>query len=178
MNKALVVLLLLAIDVTVPALAADFTVCESTYALCTTALCTPIPGKEGWVSCQCSVQTGYSAGMKPCQDKRETSEGQLVNSRYYPIHGYARCSNQRPWAWCLDSPCVIDKQNPSQANCACSVVANQGDYVIVTDAYTASTCETGLYSSATVTQLDQVTDFLKNHGPLRPVPIRVLNARP
>jgi hypothetical protein len=172
--------LLIAIGAVVTADAADFIVCESKYALCTTAPCTPIPGKDGWVSCQCNVVTGYSAGMKPCQPVQDTAEGQRVNSRYHPIQSYALCSNNRPWAWCLDSPCVIDRNNPSQAACACSIVANQGDYVIVsaTGTYDDSSCTTGLYSSARVTDLNQVTDFLRTHGgPLRPVPIKVYTGK-
>ena len=153
----------------------DFVVCKSTYALCTTATCSPIPGKKDVVSCQCSVQNDYSAGLKPCQEKK-TAKGLKLRSRYHPIDSYARCSNSRPWAWCLDAPCVADKDNPTQASCACKVVSNQGDYVIVNSngQYDASSCTTGIYSSATVVELDQVTDFLKTHDtPLHPVPIKV-----
>jgi len=59
-----------------------YTVCESTYALCTTAPCQPIAGKEDTVSCACEVKTGYSLGMKPCQAEVETSEGKQIASRY------------------------------------------------------------------------------------------------
>ncbi|HKM99139.1 MAG TPA: hypothetical protein VJX23_01390 [Candidatus Binataceae bacterium] len=68
------------------------------------------------------------------------------------------------------------KDNPSPAACRCSVVANQGDYVIVTadGQYNDASCTTGMYSSATVVELDQVTDFLKTHDtPLHPGPIKV-----
>jgi hypothetical protein len=119
--------------------------------------------------------TDYSAGLKPCVAKK-TRKGQLLRSRYHPISSYARCSNSRPWAWCLDKPCSVDKDNPSQATCKCSVVANQGDYLIVNadGQYDNSSCTTGMYSSATIVELDQVTDFLKTHDtPLHPVPIKV-----
>jgi hypothetical protein len=153
----------------------DFIVCKSTYALCTTAACVPIPGKKDLVSCQCNVENDYSAGLKPCGEKK-TAKGLQLHSRYHPISSYARCSNSRPWAWCLDAPCTVDKDNPSQASCACSVVSNQGDYVIVNSdgQYKESSCTTGVYSSATVVELDQVTDFLKTHDtPLHPVDIKV-----
>jgi hypothetical protein len=156
----------------------NFIVCKSTYALCTTAPCTPLPGEKSLVSCKCNVTTDYSAGLKPCS-KKKTGKSQL-RSRYHPISSYARCSNSRPWAWCLDSPCVRDHDNPSQAECKCSVAANQGDYVIVNadGQYGASSCATGMYSSATVVQLDQVTNFLKtHHTPLHPVPIKVFNEK-
>jgi hypothetical protein len=175
MMKAFLVFLLIAIGpATAIAGGPDFIVCKSTYALCTTAACTPVPGKKNFVSCKRNVMTDYSAGLKACDEK--TSKGQLLRSRYHPISSYALCSNSRPWAWCLDAPCAIDKDNPSQAACKCSVVANQGDYVIVNadGKYDDSSCTTGIYSSATVVQLDQVTEFLKTHDSvLQPVPIMV-----
>ncbi len=160
MTRALVIGVLLALALQGPAPAADFTLCESTYALCTTAKCTPIAGEKGWVSCDCLVRTGYSAGQEPCQAVTTITEGRTIKSRYSPIRSYARCSNDRPWAWCLDMPCVIDKNDPRRAACTCSVVKDQGPYVIVTDTYDDSTCRSDLYSSATITQLGQVTEFL------------------
>ena len=70
----------------------------------------------------------------------------------------------------------MDKDHPSQASCACKVVSNQGNYVIINanGQYDASSCTTGIYSSATITELDQVTDFLKAHdAPPHPVDIKV-----
>ena len=51
---------------------ASFKVCQSTYALCTTAPCTPVEGDT--VSCACEVKTGYSAGQEECQDVKETAD--------------------------------------------------------------------------------------------------------
>lgn len=155
---------------------ADFKLCESTYALCTTAACTPVAGKDDTVSCVCDVKTGYSAGQETCQSAKETSEGKQVRSRYYPVKSYAVCSNDRSWAWCLDKPCIIEKSDPTKATCACTAIKAQDPYVIVTDNYTPSTCTTGIISSATVTQIDQVTDFLKTTSELNPYPIKVLDA--
>lgn len=78
--------------------AAEFIVCESTYALCTTAKCQPIAGKDDTAACNCEVKTGYSAGAKPCEGQVETAEGPQIRSRYYPIKSYAACDNDRPWA--------------------------------------------------------------------------------
>ena len=153
-----------------------FKVCKSTFALCTIAPCDPIPGNDKQVSCHCTVNTSYSAGQEPCQGVEETPEGQQIRSRYYPVKSYAVCSNDRPWAWCLDKPCIIDKNNPEAAACTCDAVKNLGDYVIVTSAYTAATCTTGVISSATVAQITQVTDFLKTKTKsLAPFNIQVLN---
>jgi hypothetical protein len=177
MNKVLLLLVMMGIASASTAWPAgpDFIVCKSTYALCTTAPCTPIADKPGFASCSCNVQTDFSAGMKACGDK-SIGQGGSLRSRYHPISSYSRCSNNRPWAFCLDSPCLADKDDPSKAACTCSVVKDQGDYVIVNDSgsYDASSCTTGMYSSATVVQLDQVTDYLKTHDTLpNPVPMKI-----
>jgi hypothetical protein len=153
----------------------EFIVCESTYALCTTAQCTPVAGEAEAVSCDCEVKTGYSAGQKPCANEAETSKGKQINSRYFPIKSYVACDNGRPWAWCLDKPCIVDSDDPSKASCACSVVKDEGTYLAVTESYSETACTTGLLSSATVKGLDQVTDFLKGSDKLKPFEIKVLS---
>jgi len=153
----------------------DFKLCQSTYALCTTAPCTPVAGTKDTVSCACDVKTGYSGGGEACQDEAETSGGN-IKSRYFPVKSYAICTNDRPWAWCLDKPCTVVKDDPTKATCACTSVKDQGPYVIVTDTYTDKTCSTGIISSATVTQITQITDFLKKSSELKPFDIKVLNS--
>jgi hypothetical protein len=153
-----------------------FKVCKSTFALCTIAPCDPIPGNNKEVACHCTVNDGYSAGQQPCQGVKDTPEGRQIRSRYYPVHSYAVCANDRPWAWCLDKPCLIDKNNPRAALCKCDAVRNLGDYVIVTSKYGPGTCTTGVISSATVQQITQVTNYLKKESRvLRPFNIEVLN---
>ena len=153
----------------------EFIVCESTYALCTTAQCQPVAGKDEEATCDCDVETGYSAGLKPCDGQVKTAEGTQVRSRYYPIKSFAKCDNDRPWAWCLDMPCLIDPSDPGKASCACKLVKSKGPYVVVTDTYDDATCTTNLWSSATIADVDQVTDFLKANDDLKPFQIKVLN---
>jgi hypothetical protein len=148
-------------------------VCKSTFALCTIAPCDPIPGNDNQVSCHCTVNQSYSAGSEPCTGVQQTAEGQQIHSRYYPVKSYAICTNDRPWAWCLDKPCIIDENNPEAAACTCDVVKNLGAYVIVTSKYTPATCTTGVISSATVPQIDQATSSLKSAEVLPPFPIQV-----
>lgn len=57
-----------------------FIVCKSTYALCSTALCTPIADAAGFDSCDCNVMTGYSVGLSQCQSLQDTGEGVLDSS--------------------------------------------------------------------------------------------------
>ena len=142
--------------------------------MCTSAPCKTVPAKDGTVSCACEVKTGYSAGQEPCQE-RETSEGKELRSRYFPLPSVAVCSNNRPWAWCLDKPCLIDKKDPTKATCACAAVKDQGPYVIGADTYSDKICTTGLISSATVTQITQVTDFLKGKSQFSHIDLKFVN---
>jgi len=150
-------------------------VCKSTFALCTIAPCEPIAGSKNEVACHCTVNTGYSTGSKQCTGVQNTPQGQEIHSRYYPVKSYAICSNSRPWAWCLDKPCIIDKNNPEAATCTCDAVKNLGPYVIVTSSYGPATCTTGLISSATVQQIDQATQSFVTSKLFTPFPIQVLN---
>jgi hypothetical protein len=154
--------------------ATGFTMCKSTYALCTTAACTPVAGEDDALSCACEVRTGYSAGQESCDDLAKHSDGAQLRSRYYPVKSYVVCSNDRPWAWCLDKPCAIDKSDPTRANCACTTAKDQGPYVIVGETDTPATCTTGIISSATVKGITEITDFLKTTSEIKPFPIKVV----
>jgi hypothetical protein len=99
-------------------------------------------------------------------------------SRYYPVKAYAICSNGRPWANCLDSPCFIDKKDPSRAACTCSIVKNQDSYVIVTNKYGKSTCTTGIVSSAAVRDSERISNFIQAQKLIPPFTTKVLNSPP
>ena len=175
MNKILIITLLSLMSVISYAKSSNFVACKSTYALCTEALCEPLPGKAGFATCSCKVETGYSAGATPCIGIIKTQHGQAVSSRYYPIKSYKICANDRPWAFCLDSPCIIDPNDASKASCICSLVKNQGKYIIVPNGHEEASCTKGIYSSATIEDVTQITDFLKTQPNLPPFPIKVLN---
>lgn len=121
------------------------------------------------------MKTGYSVGGTPCHEPIDSPEGKQVVSRYFPIKSYASCSNDRPWANCYDRPCIVDKDDPAKAVCACNVVTDESPYVMVTDTYTKQTCTTGLYSSARVKDMLSVTDFLKTNEHLKPFDLKVVN---
>jgi hypothetical protein len=104
---------------------------------------------------------------------KKTDMGNLVYSRYYPIKAYKTCTNDRVWANCLDKPCIVDKNDPTKANCACTTEAKQGNWVIVTDDGATNTCDAGIVSSATVEQVDAITTFLKGQKELQPYDIKV-----
>jgi hypothetical protein len=155
--------------------AQDLKVCETTFALCTVALCDPIPGNDKQVICHCTVNRGYSAGSQDCSGVVETPKGQQIRSRYFPIKSYVVCNNARPWAACGDKLCVIDKNNPEAADCTCDLEKDLGPYVVTTSEYTPAICSTGIVSSATVRQTEQITEVLKESKLLPSFPLQVLN---
>lgn len=153
----------------------QFKVCKSTYALCTFSACEPtkILGTPMLFSCACDVRHDeWSVGAQGCEPPQKVPEGQLIRSRYHPIKTYARCTNNRPWAMCLDSPCIIDEKHPDKAKCTCSMVQGQGDYLVKPG---TNQCSEGALSSATVLDLDQITDFLETQPDLLPPDIKVVN---
>jgi hypothetical protein len=179
--------------------APSFTLCNGTYALCTLAKCTQLPGDagaEGVLSCPCEVRRGDSAGQQSCKDVPDAgpSVGQSIPSRYSPITSMAICTNKdnQPWAWCLDKPCVVDVVGgvdgglgKATCNCVTSTSmgnAGKGDYVVVTDTYNdSSTCPTGpnsingFISSASVCGVEEITGFYyeKSKTP-NPQPIKIV----
>ncbi len=157
---------------------APFQVCKSTYALCTSARCEEIKILDTTLlfSCGCDVKTDeWSVGAHPCEPVKEVPEGQLIRSRYHPIKTYIRCSNNRPWAMCLDSPCIIDKNDKTKAKCTCSLVQNQGDYLVLPE--DSDGCTNGIVSSATIDDLDAITDFLETQDKLLPHDFTVINTK-
>lgn len=82
---------------------------------------------------------------------------------------------------CLDSPYLINPTNLSQALCKCTVLADQGAYIIVNadGDYSDTSCNNGVNSYATVTDLNQLTNYLLFHNtPLKPFPIAVFTPTP
>ena len=148
----------------------SFTLCEGTYALCTTAKCTYVPGPEKpgvapLLNCPCSVQTDYSVGQNACDTvpKVTPKVGLSISSRYHPITSMAICSNDRPWAWCLDKPCTVNEgpNNTLIANCLCDQVSTpKKNYVIVTESFSESTCTTDIWSSAAPSDIIDIMKFL------------------
>jgi hypothetical protein len=164
--------------------APQFRVGQATFALCTVAACDPVPGKPDQVTCHCTVNDGNSVGSAQvsCADLKKQRPPNL-SSRYYPIKSAVQCSADHPWAFCLDSPCVVDGNDPRAAECTCKLMnaarapnSPVVPWVFVTDAYNPSACTTGIVSSATVADVETVTNFLKTSKSLPPfLPIHWLS---
>ena len=144
--------------------AAKSIICNGVYALCAYAKCIPIPGEKGKALCACEVKSGYSIGSKNCQaDASINSDGyKTLASRYYPIKLYVRCHNNRAWANCYNSQCIINPQKNTQAFCTCSTVKNKGDYMYATDSCDVSGCDASMISSYVVKDAVKDYESLKN----------------
>jgi hypothetical protein len=151
--------------------APPFRVCKGTYALCTKAKC--VDKGDSFFACKCDVIQGSSAGSgtQACAwvpTVNPPVAGSWIPSRYHPIKSYVQCPISKPaepraWAFCLDSPCVVDK-NKTTAECLCGK-ANGAPYVFTTDKYNPAGCEENI-SSATVDAVNQITEFLKATPPV------------
>ncbi len=150
----------------------SFTVCKGTFALCTSAKCTPMgeSGQSGIrVNCVCEVmQQSYSVGKSPCADVPQDppTAGLAIPSRYSPISSMAVCVSQTPWAFCLDSACKVNPDG-STANCNCKLTAAPPgqSYVVVAANSTNAMCKDAIWSSATLNDVIEVTGFLYSQNP-------------
>jgi hypothetical protein len=158
-----------------PASSAGFTLCSSTYALCTDAECTPIPGQTENYSCGCQVHTGYSAATQACQSGHPKPGGK-IKSRYFPVESYEICSTPRAWAWCLDVPCTIDKKDPSKATCTCTSPPSGSQGPWVGQANNPASCTNGIISSATVEGIEQIGRFINGQKLWPPYTPKVLKS--
>jgi hypothetical protein len=157
----------------------SFTVCKGTFALCTTATCggstTDQVGKP--IPCACEVKQGFSVGTNACSTvpQEAPTPGQAIPSRYFPIQSMAVCEGRVPFAMCLDSPCVVDKKDPTKANCNCNLTASK-NYVVVAATASDSMCRSAVWSSASLEDVIQITGFLYAQNPqlLKPFPINIV----
>lgn len=158
----------------------SFTVCQGTFALCTTAKCQGSGNAQNGITipCVCDVKQGLSVGAKACSEVPQgpPTPGQALPSRYYPIQSMAVCEGKEPWAMCLDSPCVVDLNDPTKANCTCKVMVTSQGHVVVAATATDSMCKSAIWSSATVDDVIGVTGFLFSQNPpqLKPFPINIV----
>jgi hypothetical protein len=94
MKSPLLIVLLLMIGISAPLMAQEiakppgYTVCNGTFALCTTAQCNFGSEQDQDVDCLCTVNQGYSAGGQECVEPKPTPKGIRICSRFFPIASY------------------------------------------------------------------------------------------
>lgn len=174
----------------------DFNVCQGTFANCTEAICDPVSsgGKITAFKCKCAVQKGYSLGLNgpgnhnSCQSipKDGPSVKQKVPSRYAPITSFVVCTNKRPWAACLDAPCIVDHvdaNDPAKGTAVCACPKTTGSpygFTPKDGKFSRAGCQDEYVSSATAAQLLTITQYLTTSAgkDLPALPITVLVPEP
>lgn len=173
-----------------------FNVCQGVFANCTEAACDPVSsgGKITGFKCKCAVQKGYSLGLNgpgnrnSCQSipKDGPSVKQKVPSRYAPITTFVVCTNKRPWAACLDAPCIVDHvdaNDPAKGTAVCACPKTTGSpygFTPKDGKFSRTGCQDEYVSSATATQLLTITQYLTTPAgkDLPALPITVLVPTP
>ena len=111
-------------------------ICESRYALCSSALCKPIPGSSTEVSCACEGPlNGLNIANSSCKARTDmlkstfslhdpsTTGGKSAKSALACVG-----DNANAWAFCLDAPCTIEA---GVATCRCMLQARSDYYTFV-----------------------------------------------
>jgi hypothetical protein len=128
----------------------DIWMCDQTFALCTTAPCTPSPTDPNIAVCDCVVVNGNSIGTKNCTDRAQS--GSKIRSAFSTVNinpnfAVLSCPASTPWANCLDVECEIDPHNPALAKCQCVTVKN-GPSITFGGGCDTATCTSTLWSAA------------------------------
>lgn len=85
-----------------------------------------------------------------------TFSTQNVTSRFHAM----TCPTGDPWANCLDVPCQIDPDNPTEAICPCPIVENGPSLTFGGDCDTR-TCSSVIWSAATPPGLTQYATAMR-----------------
>jgi hypothetical protein len=131
--------------------------CNHQYALCTSALCVPMPGDSTQAICFCDVEEGPSLSTVDCESLKPTIDSNGIRTIYstYSFKQFEsgkkamKCPNGTPWTWCLNKRCTVDPSDAKKAICTCDVV-RKGEWMTLGGNCDTSTCTTGYWSGATM----------------------------
>jgi hypothetical protein len=141
--------------------------CNHQFALCTSALCVPMPGDATKAICTCDVQEGASMSTVPCDRLKPSTDGNGIQTVYSTFSSRQftegkqgmKCPSGTPWSWCLNKRCTVDPTNPDRAICTCDVVRT-GEWMTLGGNCDTSTCKTGYWSGAALQDFEQGNIFL------------------
>jgi hypothetical protein len=142
-------------------------VCNHTFALCTSALCVPLPGDATKTICFCDVEEGPSMSTVRCDRLRPSQDAKGIRTVFstFSFKQFTqgkqgmRCAAGTPWSWCLNKRCTVDPTDPKRAICTCDVVRTE-EWMTLGGNCDTSTCETGYWSGAAMTDFAQGNSFL------------------
>jgi hypothetical protein len=154
--------------------------CKHQYALCTSALCVPMPGDPTKAICFCDVKEGASMSTVPCDTITPSTDADGIRTVYstFSLDQFRegkksmKCPSNTPWTWCLNKRCTVDPSNAKKAVCTCDVKRNVGEWTTLGGNCDTSTCKTGYWSGAPLSDFADGTAFLLNAFGLDKSPVK------
>jgi hypothetical protein len=143
---------------TTPSASLTMYLCKQPYALCTSAVCVPVPGDPTKTICSCDVEDGASMSSVACNTLTPSTDANGIHTIYstysltQSVQGLKalKCPGGTPWSQCLNKVCTVDPSNPKKALCLCDVVRNPTEWMTLGGNCDTSTCSTAYWSGATV----------------------------
>ena len=141
--------------------------------------CVPQPDDPTKAICSCDVENGPSASTVPCKTLQPSTDVNGIRTVYSTFSfkqfkegkKAMKCSEGTPWTWCLNKRCTVDPANPKKAICTCDVMRTDEWTTLGGDCDT-STCETGYWSGATLSDLQEVNLFMTKALDLESSPVK------
>lgn len=141
--------------------------CKHQYALCTSAVCVPLPDDPTKATCLCDVEEGSSMSTSPCNKLQPSTDANGVRTVYstFSFKQFRegkkgmKCPNGTPWTWCLNKRCTVDQSDPKKAICECDVVRT-GEWTTLGGDCDTSTCSTGYWSGASLKAFEEGNVFM------------------
>jgi hypothetical protein len=155
------------------------TLCNHEFALCTSALCVPIPGDPTKAICFCDVEEGKSMSTVPCDSIKPSTDENGIKTVYstFALKQFQagkkglKCPDGTPWTWCLNKRCTVEPADPKKAICTCDVL-RKGEWMTLGGDCKKSTCKTGYWSGASLPDVESGAAFLTKAFGLEKSPIK------
>ncbi len=159
----------------------QLTLCEQTYALCTSAKCVPMPGDPSRAICTCTVEEGKSMATVPCEKLKPTVDENKIRTIYSTFNfkqyregkKIMQCPGGTPWTDCLNKTCTVDPDNPTKAICTCDVIRSSEDWVTFGGGCETATCGKAYFSGAPVKASEEANAFMTKELGLPEVPVKL-----
>lgn len=153
--------------------------CKHQYALCTSAPCIPKPGNPEKAICYCEVHEGPSMSTVPCESLRPITDDNRIRTVYstFSLEQFAsgkkgmKCPEGTPWTWCLNKRCTVDPLNHKKAICVCDVMRTS-EWMTLGGNCDTSTCKTGYWSGAALSDFNVGVEFLMKALGIRHSPVK------
>lgn len=154
--------------------------CHHQFALCTSAICVPESGDPSKAVCYCDVKEGPSLATVPCNTIAPSTDAHGIRTVYstFSLDQFLegkkgmKCPSDTPWTWCLNKRCTVDPSDHRKAICTCDVKRNVGEWMTLGGDCDTSTCKTGYWSGAAMSDFDDGVVFLRKALHIEKSPVR------